>query len=92
VLHYHCAPINLIVIKELLCLVHDGYLCLEEPILIIDMLIHRITRLPHSGLNLAKVFGGKVGEHDLAKRMKDKFKLVKKSRGYLISSITDLRG
>lgn len=52
------------------------------------MLIHRITLLPHSGLNPAKAFGGKVGEHDLSERMKDKFKLVKKPCGYSISSIT----
>lgn len=53
------------------------------------MLIHRITSLPHSGLNPAKEFGRKTGEHDLAERMKDKFKLVKKPCGYSTSSITD---
>jgi len=53
------------------------------------MWIHRITLLPHSGLNLAKEFGGNTGEHDLVEVMKDKFKLVKKSCGYSISSIMD---
>lgn len=85
--HYHHTPINLTVIKQLLCLVHDGCFWLIEPIPIIDMLIHRITLLPHSGLNLAKSFGGKMGECDLAEKMKDKFKLVKKARRHSISSI-----
>lgn len=57
---------------------------------ITDMLIHRITLLLHLVLNSAKEFGRKVGEHDLAERMKDKFKLVNKPRKYSISSTTDL--
>lgn len=69
---------------------HDGYLWLEKPIPITDILIHRITRLPHSRQNLAKEFGGKVGERDIIERMKEKFKLVKKLHGYSISSITYL--
>lgn len=87
--HYHRAPINLIVIKQLLCLMHDGCLWLEEPIPIIDMLIHRITQLPHSGLNPSRAFDGKVGKCDLTERMKDKFKIVKKQCRYSISSIID---
>lgn len=62
---------------------------MEEPIPITDMLIHRITILPHLGLNLARAFGGKVGERDFVERMKDKFKLVKKPREYSISTIAD---
>lgn len=88
--NYLRVPINLIVIKQLLCLIHNRCLWLEEPILIIDMLIHRITRLPRSGQNPSKVFGRKVGECDLAERMKDKFKLLKNPCRYSISSITDL--
>ncbi len=41
--HYHHTPINLIVIKQLLCLVHDGCLWLEDSIPITNMLIDRIT-------------------------------------------------
>lgn len=89
VLHYHCAPINLIFIKLLLCLVHDRFLWLGDLIPITDMLIHRITLLPHSGLNLAKAFEGKTSKCDLAERIKDKFKLVKKLHENSISSITD---
>ena len=29
--HFHCAPITIFVIRQLLCLVQDGYLWLEEP-------------------------------------------------------------
>lgn len=43
--------------------------------------------LPHSGLNLTKVFGGMTSEHDFIVKMKDKFKLEKKSCGYSITSI-----
>lgn len=87
--HYSRTPITMIPIKQLLCLVHDGCLWLEEPILITDMLIHRITWLSHVGENTAMEFGGKAGEHDLAEAMEDKFKLAKKSRGYSITSITN---
>jgi len=38
--HYHRTLINLTVIKQLFCLVHDGFLWLNELISIIDMLIH----------------------------------------------------
>jgi len=35
------------------------------------------------------IFGGKGGEQALVESMKEKFKLVKKPRGYAISSICD---
>ena len=61
-----------------------------EPIPVTDMLIHRVTLLPHLGLNLAMEIGKKTGEHKVAIRMKDKFKLTKKPFEYLISCITNL--
>jgi len=51
------------------------------------MSIHRITRLPYTGENIAMIFGGKGGNLALAKSMKEKFKLVKKPHGCTISSI-----
>lgn len=45
--------------------------------------------LPHFELNPAKAFGRKTSEHELAKKMKDKFKLMKKPCGYSINSITN---
>jgi len=71
------------------CLVNDRCLWLEDSIPIMDMLIHSITLLPHSGLNLAKEFSIKTGERDLTEQMKDMFKLVKKALGYSILSITN---
>ena len=68
---------------------YDGCLWLEELIPITDMLIHRITWLPHSREYPTMVFGGKTHKRDLTKAMKDKLKLAKKLRGYAISSITD---
>jgi len=87
--HYNHTPIIVLVIKQLLCLVHNGCLWLEEPMPIIHRLIHRITRLPYTRENLAMMFGRKGGKQALAKAMKEKFKLVKKPRGYAISSISD---
>lgn len=77
--HYHHTPINTICVHQLLTLVHDGCLWIGEPIPIIDTLIHRITRLPYKGVNLAKEFGGKAGEKDLADKMKRDYSLLKKS-------------
>ena len=51
--HYHRSNINIICIKKLLTLVHDGCLWLGAPIPITDILIHRIMLLQHEGLNLA---------------------------------------
>jgi len=87
--HYNHTSVTILVIKQLLCLVHDGCLWLEELIPITDRLIHRITHLSYTAKNLAMIFGGKGGDQALIKSMKEKFKLVKKSRGYAISSICD---
>lgn len=86
--HYHRAPVTVFVIRQLLFLVHDGCLWLEEPVPIIDHLIHWITQLPYSGEDLANISEGKGGELALAEAMKKKFKLEKK-RGYAISSISN---
>lgn len=74
--YYNFTPIKILVIKQLLCLVHDGCLWLEEPISITDRLIHSITWLPYIGENIAMMFGRNGGEQALMKAMKDKFKLV----------------
>lgn len=52
-----------------------------------NILIHKITHLPHEGLNLGKEFDGKAGERDLAEKMKKEFELVKKLCDYSITSI-----
>lgn len=41
--HYNRTSVTVLVIKKLRCLVHDGCLWLEEPIPIMDRLIHKIT-------------------------------------------------
>lgn len=74
---------------QLLALVHDGHLWLREPILIDDMLICRITTLPHQGANPNDAFVGKFEEKKLAYEMKNDYDIVKKSWGYDISSIND---
>jgi len=47
-------------------------------------------RLPYIGENTAMMFGGKGGEQALVEVMKEKFNLMKKLRGYAISSICNL--
>lgn len=51
-------------------------------------LIHRITRIPYKGKDLAKI-AGKSGDLALTEAMKKKYKLEKKKRGYTISNIKD---
>lgn len=86
--HFHHTPITIFVIKQLLFLVHDGYLWLEEPIPITTKLIHRISHLPCKGKDPATITR-KGSNLALAKAMKAKYKLEKKKRGYAISSIKD---
>lgn len=88
ILHLHRMPITIFVIRQLLCLVHDGYLWLEEPIPITTDLIHRISRLPYKGKDLTAI-AKKGSDLALAESMKAKYKLEIKKRGYAISSIKD---
>lgn len=69
--HFHQAPIMIFVIRKLLCLVHNGYLWLEEPIPIAVELIHRISRLPCMGRGSTEITG-KSGELVLVEAMKKK--------------------
>ena len=76
--HYNRTSVTVLVIKKLICLVHDGCLWLEEPIPITKKLIHKITWLHYIGENLAMIFGEKGGDQALVEIMKEMFKLVKK--------------
>lgn len=86
--HFHDKPITVFVIRQFLCLVHNGYLWLEEPIPITAKLIHRISQLPYKGNDPAKI-AGKSRDLVLTEAMKKKYKLEKKKRGYTISSIKE---
>lgn len=55
--HFHWAPITIFVIRQLLLLVHDGYLWLDEPIPITTEPIHWISQLPYVGRDLAEIVG-----------------------------------
>ena len=55
--HFHHTPITIFIIWQLLCLVHDGYLWLEEPIPIMADLIHRISQLPCKGKDPITIAG-----------------------------------
>jgi len=47
--HFHRAPITILVIRQLLCLVHDGCLWINKPVPIMMELIHKISWLPCEG-------------------------------------------
>lgn len=49
-------------------------------------LIHRISQLPYVGRHPAEIVGTS-GDLMLAKAMKKKYKLEKKKRGYIMTSI-----
>jgi len=70
-------PITIFVIRQLLCLVHDGYLWLEEPIPIMINLIHWSYRLPYKGKDLVTI-AKKSSDLALAEAMNTKYKLEKK--------------
>ena len=86
--HFHRVPITIFVIRQLLCLVHDEYLWLEEPIPIMADLIHRISWLPYKGKDPVTIVE-KCSDLALVEAMKEKYKLEKKKRGYVISRIKD---
>ena len=65
------------VIRQLLFLVHDGYLWLEEPIPTMAEIIHKIYWLPYTGRDPVEI-AGKSRDLVLAKAMKKKCKLEKK--------------
>jgi len=79
-LHFSRTNINTIYVRQLFMLVHDGCLGLGEPILITDMLIHRITLLSYHRLYHADAFVGKLQEKKLADQMRSDFDLVKSCR------------
>ena len=85
--HYHHAPVTIFVIRQLLCLVDDGYLWFEEPIPITTDLIHCVSWLPYKGKDPTTISEGKGSDLALAEAMKMKYKLEKKKRGYTISNI-----
>lgn len=85
----HHTPITIFVIRQLLCLLHDGYLWLEEPIPITTDLIHFISQLPYKGKDPATISKGKGSDFSLTEVRKTKHKLEKKKRGYVISSMKD---
>lgn len=86
--HFHRAPITILVITQLCFLVYDGYLWLEQPIPITANLIHRISKLPCNGKD-STMIAGKSSDLALTEAMKKKYKVKKKRRGYVITSIKD---
>ena len=76
------------IIRKLLFLVHEGYLWLEELIPITVDLIHRISNHPCTRRDPMEI-AGQSGDLALKEAMKKKYRLEKKQRGYVITSIQD---
>jgi len=85
--YFHRTIINAGFVCQFLTLVHNGCLWFGKPIPIIDMLIHKIKKLPYKGADPAKEFKGRSKEKELVGKMKIEFGLVKKSCRYTIHSI-----
>ena len=86
--HYYHTTITIFEIRQLLCLIHYGYLLLEEPISITADLIHQITHLSLKGNNPVDI-AGTSSKGGLAKTVKAKYHLDKGKRAYVIASIGD---
>lgn len=69
---------------------HGGCLWLEEPSPITDHLVHCITQLPCKGEDPADISEEKSSDLAIAEVMKKKYKMEKKKRGYVISSIKSI--
>ena len=79
-----------IVVKQLLALIHDGYLWIgDKKIIINGELIHRITGLPMAGPDPGTEFPSKHEDTKLAQSMKERFHLTKGKRGYHTSVIQE---
>ena len=77
-------------VKQLLALVHDGYLWIgNQRIPINGELIHRITGLPREGPDPGIEFPSKHEDTKLAQSMKEHFSLMKGKRGYHTSVIQE---
>ena len=76
------------VVKQLLELVHDGYLWIGNwKIAINKELIHQITGLLKEGPDPSIEFMGKHEDAKLAQSMQECFGLMKRKRGYQTSTI-----
>ena len=79
-----------IVVKQLLALIHDGYLWIgDKKIIINGELIHRITGLPMAGPDPVTEFPSNHDDTKLAESMKKCFGLTKGKRGYHTSVIQE---
>ena len=92
-LPHFCRGIQVtIVAKQLLALVHDGYLWIGDQQIPIDAaLINKITGLSMAGLDLGDEFPSKHEDTKLAQTMKERFGLTKGKRGYHTSAIREQR-
>lgn len=70
---FHCTLIAIFIIRKLLCLVRDGYLWIEEPIPIMEDLIHSISKLPYKGKDPSTISEGKGSDLALTETMKTKY-------------------
>lgn len=84
--HFQRPLITILIIRQLLCLVHDRYLWINKPIPITTELIHKITQLPCEGRDPMEIVA-MSGDVTMTETLKKKYNLEKKQQGYAIDSI-----
>ena len=74
--HFLQPPITILVIRQLLCLVHDGYLWIGKPVPIVVELIHKVSQLPYDGRGPREIVN-KSGDVMMIETLEKKYKLEK---------------
>ena len=88
--HFGCTTEVDACVKQLLVCFHGGFLWHDRKILVDIELIASITGLPLAGVDLASFFTGKDKDTTLVKIMKEKYNLLRDTRGFNISSINNI--
>lgn len=87
--HFGRHVIAILVVWQLLALIHDGCFWIQGHIPIDAILIHRITTLPMKGPHPINGFGNKY-EQKVANKFREKYKVDRDKRGFLVETIADL--
>lgn len=78
----------MLVIKQLLCLVHEDMLWVGKPVCITTELVHQVSHLPWNGRDPREITD-KGNDVMMIERLRKKYQIAKGQWGYIIDSILD---